>query len=385
MALRWLEGFEDGNTGTIYDRLYTMASAATTFNDDDGAILDGDRAVASDDNVMTTPVLVGTTQNSWIIGFAFRPDDSQEIDDGSNFAYVGLENTDGEQIRIEFIDSVPTSSKPGGLYYKLRIMRGATEIATSDQAFPIGASDELWIYFEFKVTIDNASGSVEGRYRHTRKPSVGSGFTTLTWDASVSSIDTQNQTSTGADRFTLSFDTGSANDTVCFDDLYVCDSTGTKNNDYLGMVLVVAQTCPDGAGGEGDTTDWTLVTATSTGDAIQEPATAVEDDKRLTSDTTAQIHFGDYDALPSDAGDGTIVGIRKDLHGKMETTGSLSIGHMWRKTTATAGQTESGTALAVSSTTTVANSVVLEDDPNTATDWVRADVDTYQYGFKNNG
>ena len=44
-----------------------------------------------------------------------------------------------------------------------------------------------------------------------------------------------------------------------------------------------------------------------------------------------------------------------------------------------------GTALTVDSTTVVAAAVVAEDDPNTLTDWVYADLNTYQYGVKNNG
>ncbi len=382
--LRWLEGFDGVSTLALgHGRLYsnTPVEDTTAVN---GASVDADEAIYNDNTFLTTNALVGSATNSWIIGFAMRPGSSTAIN-GTSIPYVALENSTGEQIRVEFLDFVPTSAKPGGLYYKLRIMRGATEIATSDQAFELSTSDESWCYFEFKVTVDNAAGSVEGRYRWVQKSSREPGYITLTWDASVSSIDTQEQATTGADRFTVSWDSGNSNNHLVFDDIYVCDTTGSKNNDFLGKVVIQQQTITTTGGGDGDTTNWALVTATSTEDALQEPHNSVQDDDRITSDTIGQIHLAQQNSLPTEISDSNIIGVRKDLHGRMETSGTLSIGHMWRKTTATAAQTESGTALSVSSTTVEANTVIAEDDPNTGTDWVNADLDTYQFGVKNNG
>jgi len=388
MALRWLEGFEGANNNeTVHGRIYSNVPT-TASTPQDGASSSVDEAYSDDNSFLTTNALVAPVQNSWIIGFAFRPAHGTTINN-PDVPYVAMENTDGEQIRIEFLQSNPAISKPGGIYYRLRIMRGAVEIATSDQAFNLEGAlvVEGWCYFEFKITIDNSVGAVEGRYRWIQKPSrqAGGVHTTLTWDAAVSGIDTQNQTSAGGDRFTLNTNSGNAGNQTAWDDIYVCDSTGSKNNDFLGKIIIQKHSLPDGAGGEGDTTDWDLVTATSTGDAWEEPHNTNEDDERTTSATTSQIHLGAYDPLPDLISGAPIIGVRKDIHGRMETTGSLDIGHMWRKTTVPSGQIESGTALTVDSTTIVANTVIAEDDPNTATTWVNADLDTYQYGVKNNG
>ena len=48
-------------------------------------------------------------------------------------------------------------------------------------------------------------------------------------------------------------------------------------------------------------------------------------------------------------------------------------------------QTDAGTDLNVNSTSYEGSSAVLEDDPNTATDWDIADMDSYQYGVRNDG
>jgi len=392
MALRWIEGFDAATIDDgMYQRLYDAAASTlnANFTQDDGANFPGDEAVSQDENILVTNALVSPANNTWIVSFAFRADDNIEINDGA-IPYVALNNTDGEQIRVEFLDDVVTDSRPGATaFYRLRIMRGVTEIATSIERFNLGAfSNAEFVYFQFKITIDNAAGVVEGRYTWMNKPTrnPAAGYTTLTWDAAVSSVDTQNQTSTGADRVAISFNSGNTSDNVTFDDIIIMDSTGTKNNDFPGKVAVTRQLTDTAGGGDGDTTSWTLATATSTEDALYEPGhTLIDDDKRLTSDTIGQIHLMQMDALQTEVNGSPIIGCRVDLHGKMETSGSLSIGFMWRKTTATAAQIEFGTALTVSSTTPVAASVIAEDDPNTLTDWVQADMDVMQIGVKNNG
>lgn len=386
MTLRWIEGFDGPTDLTAITRLYDSIGTEV-FAPDDGANVTTDESLSSDSQHITTAALVGSPTNTWIIGFAFRSDDTQELNDG-DFPYASLGNSAGEQVRVEMVDSNPASSKPGGLYYRLRIMRGTTEIATSDQAFYLGQTDGAeWVFFEFKITIDNASGSVEGRYhwieKHSRNPSGA--YTTLTWDAAVTSIDTQEQGTTGADRASLSWDTGNGNDPVTFDDWYVCDNAGSKNNDFLGKIVIQQQIITTTSGGDGDTVEWALVSASSTEDALQVGHGSVEDETRITSENTGDIHLAQMEPLINETSIAKIIGVRKDIHGRMETTGSLGIGHMWRKTTGTPAEVESGTALAVSSTATIANSVVAEDDPNTGTDWVNLDLDSYQFGIKNNG
>lgn len=394
MALLWIEGFDANTTvANMYERLYDAAASSLPSNmvQQDGAEVDLDEAVGSDENILVTNALVGSNQNTWILQFAFRPDDTAEIN-GSAIPYVSLLNSDGEQIRIEFLDVAGATTRPqSNAFYKLRIMRGVTEIASSNEKWAVDTfvvEDTRWQYFQIKITIDNSAGSVEVRESWMRKPSRNPtvGYRTVTWDAAVTSVDTQNQTSTGADRLSISFDSGNTTDPVAFDDFIAMDSTGSKNNDFLGRVVIQRQLMSTSGGGDGDTVDWTLATATTTEDAFQEVGhTIVNDDKRLTSDTVAQIHFGQMDSLPPHISAAPIVGCRMDLHGKMETSGSLGIGFMWRKTTATAAQIEFGTALTVSSTTPVGQAVIAEDDPNTGVTWVNADMDVMQLGCKNNG
>lgn len=385
MALRWIEGWEAVTAKTGLERLYTYTGGALAA--EAGANDPLQSAVSSDEAVLTTPVLTSPVQNSWIIGVAFRSDSISTIDEGS-IPYVALGNTDGEQIRLEFLEWSPSSAKPGGVYYRIRAMRGATILATSDMKWPLApASAESWIFFEFKVTIDNSVGSIAGRFTYMTKQNLNpSGApTVLTWDNSVTSIDTQNQTSAGADRFTVSFDTGNGGDAVAFDDIYVMDSTGSVNNDWVGKIIVEPQSIPSAGGGDGNTVDWDLTGgATSTEDAWQDTLVVVNDDKRVISDVTSEVHLAVVDPLKN-ALNSTIVGVRQDAHIRMETTGDLDIAHRYRKTTATPAETTAGPNRNVTSTTVVGDAHVTELDPNTSLAWVVADLNSYEHGVINNG
>lgn len=384
MALRWLEGWEGATTLTTHHaRLYEVVTGVVGNRRDGASELNGD-SISSSSFVARTFPLVASPENTWIIGIAFRSDHSSAINNGA-IPYVALRNDDGEQLRLEFVDADPASSKPGGNYYKIRAMRGVTELASTVQRFEINfATDELdWIYFEFKVTIHDTTGSFEGRWQYTRKPSLNSGAPfTLTWDAANTNVDTQNQVTAGANRFELAQTTGNSINNVVCDDIYVCDSTGAKNNNYLGKVIIEGQKIA----ANGTTIEWAFVDAANTQQAWDEAATAHDDDSRTTSDTPGQIHLGTVDPLVVMIGaNQTLVGVRHDIIAHMETSGDQDIAHMFRKTTGSPAQVAAGPDLNVDSTTYEGNSAVLEDDPNTATTWAIADMNSYQYGVRNDG
>lgn len=374
MALKWIEGWEAFTNSTVAGYIYNGAAQSGTLTGVDGAEIDIDEAASSTSASVTSPVIAAATQNSWIIGFAFR---GSRDDNFTGNPYVALQNTDGEQIRLEFFDDDPANTKPGGSYYNVRLMRGVTELAATDIGFWMDNSDEAWIYFEFKITISDTVGSVEGRYSYMRKPSVQAAPITLSWDATTTNLDTQNQTSTGADRIEIVW-----NNNV-YDDMYFCDSTGSKNNDYLGRIVIK----PQKPSGDGATVDWALAGgASSTQNAWDETAASVSNDARLSSDTLNEVHLAAVNALAADVASGaTVVGLRQDLIARMETTGNLDLKHRYRKTTATAGETDGASTPNFNTTSYDGSAEVTEDDPNTAVTWVRADLDSYQHGCKNAG
>jgi hypothetical protein len=222
---------------------------------------------------------------------------------------------------------------------------------------------------------------VAGRYSYIQKPQLNpsGGYTTLAWDAANTSLDTQNQTSAGA------LSVGIRMSNCRTDDIYICDGTGSKNNDYIGKIVVAGQK----PSGNGATVEFDLAGgATDTQNAWNEgvtvdPSTGA-DDRRLSTDETDEVHLATVSALSGVAPGAGVVGLRQDLVLRMETSGDLDIAHRYRKTTGTPAETDGG-VFNIDTTGFVVSSDITENDPNTATDWVLADLSSYQHGARNGG
>jgi hypothetical protein len=374
MALRWLEAIQGCQNIAIFGRLYTNTAGGVGVSYTD---MFGRTQFDSSDLTLRTPSLVGSVENTWIIGFGFQIRSGSMGAAPSAFPHVGLRNSAGDQIRLEMVDASDT--KPGGSYYKLRVMRGATELARTVERFSGALIDTRRTYFEFKVVVrTGTNGSFSLRY-HTHKD--GTGFSTATWSAANTGINTANQGTDGADRLTISWTSGNATNRMAFTDLYVCDNTGAKNNDFLGVLYMEAL---DPAS-NGNELDWVLAgSATTIEDALNEGATVqsvAEDDKRITSDTVGDISLVAMSNLSAAILTTTIVGMQVRLYGQMDTTGSRDVQFFYRKTTGTPAQV--GTAiLDLDSTMLVGEADIQENDPNTATNWVIADINGIELGVE---
>ena len=376
MTLRWIEGFERGGDETILSRKYPGALTSATNSSialNDGFSSPSGNYLTSLVDTYQSPPVVGSASNDWIFGFAYRPGNTgaSPVQSGG-IAGIGLANADGEQVRVQVANAA--SSAPQGEGYQLQIVRGSTVLATSNEVFPARGL-RRWIYFEFKITVGD-TGSVEGRYYDRKQKN---GIQMLSWDNSLASVDTQEQSSTGADSIVIHANSGSPSSTH-FDDIYLCDTAGTRNNDYLGPVAITAID----VSGDGDTTQWELTGgATSTEDAWNEPENSqslAEDDKRLKSQSTGAIHLATLDDVEL-VENVTIHGIAYAMHARMETSGSLVLHHRFRKTTGTPAESEAGSHT-VTSTSISCGTSVQEEDPNTGAPWVVADIDGLQLGVR---
>jgi len=376
MALRWIEGFEAARNTTILGRVYENTSGSIISPSNNGHR--GGSAAQSDSWIGTTPDLLGgaADENTWVVHFAFRTAAPTGLDTSQALIpYVALASAAGEQVRLEFVSM--NDSRPGGTYYCLRAMRGATELATSTLCFPATDDDRSWVDFEWKVTVrTSTNGSFELKYTTI----TGAVSQTMTWDASTTGIDTANQGADGADRVTFSFATGNAADDVVFDNILILDSTGSINNDYLGPIYIDALD-PQG---NGDTLEWDLAGgAASLEDAWNEGATTqstVEDDKAVSTDVTSEIELATMTDLLL-LGETTIAGVQVRMYARMEASGTRDIQFLYRKTTGTPAQV--GTAVVtVPSTSMVGFADTQETDPNTAAAWVPADINGLQLGVQ---
>lgn len=229
-----------------------------------------------------------------------------------------------------------------------------TLLGTSAGVIPSGS----YVYIEFKVTIHASAGVMAIRVN-------GVSFLNLTGK------NTQMSGNATANKFVYyqnpSFAPGVTTD---WHDFYVCDGTGSVNNDFLGDIRVDA-TFPNAAG---TNSAWTPNSAVANYTTVDEnPAT--DDTDYNSSSTAGNKDTYNYPAIPPSAG--TVFGVvvqstvRKDDAGSRTTRALVLQG----------GTVYNGATLGVGDTYAI-QTEIFEQDPNTAAPWTVAGVNSAEYGLE---
>lgn len=181
---------------------------------------------------------------------------------------------------------------------------GATGLASTSAGVYTAGTE---VYFEAKVTFNGSTGAVEVRKN---------GTAVLT----ASSLDTTQSANNYANRIYIGAD-GTVNNTAGAnadaDDYYLCDTSGSTNNDFLGDIRVECL-LPSGAG---NSTQWTP-SAGSNYQCVDE--TAVNGD----TDYVSSSNIGDKDTyamgnLSSTAG--TVFGVATKLRARKDDAGTRTL------------------------------------------------------------
>lgn len=373
MTLRKLEGFEGQREITILSRGY--ATATGTIATELGHRGNNNGISSANLLLRTLDLLDGAAdQNTWVLGWAMRLNSTSGLSAAATvIPYFSLRSSAGEQLRVEFVAFNET--KPGGNRYKLRVMRGATTLATSVESFDGNITDNNWTYFEFEASVrTGTNGSFSLRFHDRYRKNI-----VATWSAASTGINTANQGADGADRWELAL-TQSPATSIAVDDMYALDGAGAVNNGKVGEIEIEAID----VSGDGATVQWDLQgAAASLEDAWNETATTqstAEDDKRVSTTTVGEIELAAL-ANPVLIRNVTVVGVETRLSGKMDASGTRDVQFFYRKTTGTPAQVGTKT-VTFSSTSLVTHSDPRETDPNTSAAWVVADIDGLQAGAK---
>lgn len=244
-----------------------------------------------------------------------------------------------------------------GINLKLTV---AGEIALYRSAVLLGTSASVisattWYYIELKVLCDNAAGTYEVR--------VG-GVNVL----SGAGADTQ----AGANAYhdIVQFDTD-ANNFPTWDDIYIADSTGAQNNDFIGNVRIVS-ILPDGD----DTANFD--TASGGGahylDVDENPAD--DDTTYVESNLAGEKDLYDYAAMT--AGLGAIKGL--EVKTICRETDAVNYSLITPIKSNITESDDGGQAIGTTDYTTLTR--VSELDPDTAAAWIKAGVDAAKFGVK---
>lgn len=340
MSLLWIEGFEtfgtvNGDAPVGYLEKYVVDSATTTgVTIQDGRV--GGKSLRLGSNARTFTVPAFGNKTTIVVGFGLKV---------ASFAITQTILTlfDGSTNHIN-IRLVATSGE-------FEIRRSGTTLATTSGA---ALTPNVWGYVELKVTIDDSTGSYELRVNGVN-------------EASASGVDTRNAGNASVDRVQFA-GSASASSNVYFDDIYILDTSGSLNNDFLGSQKVVA-IYPSAAG---DSTQF----APSAGNNYQAVDDNPPDDDStyVESGTSSQLDLYNFD-------DTSLVGVKGvQINARCkETDGTPFSVHLVAKSGATQSD---GSAIAVGSTNYLTRTRIVETDPDTSAAWTDGGIDSAQFGVK---
>jgi hypothetical protein len=239
--------------------------------------------------------------------------------------------------------------------------RGGGEASTPSGGTSLGSSAASVLttgsqYIELKVVIDTGtSGSFEVRIN---------GANVL----SATGINTAGAGSSGWNSFRLGIFGSAAGDGL--DDFYVCDGSGSYNNDFLGDIKVE---CKVASSGDGSNADWTPSTGTDNGAMVDE-ASYDGDTTYNSSSTVSQKDTYNFAALSST---GAVKAVQHGTFARKTDAGLRAICSVARHS----GVDYDGSNVYLGTTYTAVLRV-MEENPGTAAPWTIAGVDGAEFGQK---
>lgn len=350
MALRFSDSFDHYATAQVGQKWTALLDGITwvgTINATGGRnSTQSFRATYANNNSsggylrQTLSSISGTTA---VFGFGFRIDALPGA--ASRTPLVSILDGGTEQVSIDI--------NPAGTLSLYRGSAAGTLLGTSSTALSINT----YYYVELKVVVHATTGTYEIRLNGTNILSGTGANTAGSGVAQWTGVQIGRNYS-GAGAATIQD----------FDDLYVCDGSGTVNNDFLGPIRVKAIY----ADGAGFSTDFTP----SAGSNFQNVDEALTDgDTTYNSEGTA----GDHDTYTFAAIGltGTVKGLQTNLMVRSDGAGAETI----RPKIRISGTDYNGTTVGI--TTSYADSrQVYETSPATSAAWTVAEIDGAEFGIE---
>jgi hypothetical protein len=286
------------------------------------------------------------SQGTWIFGFAYKRPDFTITSQG-----IVAQMLDAGTVQVSLLLNVDG---------RLSVWRGTATAQLATTTLPVIKAG-VWHYIEWKVTIHNTTGAVEVRVDGV---SV----------CSASSQNTRASTNNSANQLRLgggSVVTGAATN-LDYDDVYMCDSSGSLNNDFLGDIRVDAM-LPNG---EGSNSQWTCSTGSTHYQLVDE--SAPNDDTDYLSTAGASNRDSHAMANLPTMTSPVIKGVMQSISAKKDDAGSRNIKSLCKS----GATTSTGTSQALPSSYAYLTQI-WETDPNTAAAWTEANLNAAEFGVEN--
>ncbi len=232
----------------------------------------------------------------------------------------------------------------------------------------------LWYYIEAKTTINTTTGAVTIRVNGLNDIVLTNVNTH--GDESVTASDTTDSVCLYTDlsqggsvtRSGTTISCSVTNNGPVYDDFYLCDTTGSVNNDFLGEVYVNTLF----ANGAGNYTNWTPNTG-SNYTAVNE--VAVNDDTTYVSTNTATTN--DSYAFSNLTITHIVGGLNTNLIARMDDAGPHTVATLVR----ISSTDYVGTAISTTSTYTNLPQIY-ETSPNSGSAWTVSEVNAAEFGIQ---
>ena len=367
MTLLYTQGFEGydvagGRAALEKDFNFSPVIATTEVGLREGRNGNGIAAYHQDQNAPTEgyfgyfiPTAGLSSQDDWIVGLAFY----------NNYSWFSTVASSRSPL-IQFVDSdahimLSVYLAAGTLNVRAGAFSNGTKLGFANALL----STKVWHYVECKVNFHISTGSVVLHVNEEEVMNV-TGVNTTTTD----SLDARPSTiAVGGSGLTQKF---------LIDDIYICDDQGTMNNTFLGDVRI-ERLNPTGVGAtNGSGTEFTPL-AGANWDAVND--VIVDDDSTYVESSTA----GDKDTYEFDVTAETpanIVAVSVKSWVRKTDAGSRNFVHVARS--GTGPNTEDDSAVLYPSVTYRYMESIFETDPVSGVAWLKAEVNTAEFGYKVN-
>jgi len=339
MALLFMDGFDHYATAEILKKWTGMGTSlgGQTIDFSKGRRPGGGAMIISSNGGWAHKLMPGAYA-TLIMGFAFWPNSNGD----ANAYFAEFFESDATHLSLGFNASNQIFVKRGGW--------NGTVLGTASGALPVAA----WSYVEVKMTIHDTAGAVEVRVN---------GVPVLL----LADVDTRQGGSLG--KITnvriggnlFSYSAG-------YDDLYVCDTSGAHNNDFLGDVRIDVLV-PNGLG---TYQDWTPSTGTDHAALVDETTPNTTDYLTgVTPGAKETLTLGD---LPAP---GSVAAVQVCNYLAKADAGAAKTRNLIRS-----GTTDACGPEAALSTSYVYSLSVHETDPATGSVWSTAAVNALEVGVE---
>ena len=335
MALLWVDGFE--NYGTTIGSAPSPTNIVTKkYLGDYESSIDiqtgrdtGYCLLFNDSSIFITTTGL-TTDRTLIIGAAIKIKTAT----GNGYVYTLLDIANSSTgIRLKYANGELS------VYLNTTLINGTSGLSLSAG---------VWYYIEFKVYCDTTAGTYEVR--------VG-GVNVLNGIVNTQYTSTLNYYS----KVRLGVSTAY----LSYDDLYICDSTGTVNNNFLGNCKVETLR-PTGD----SVVTWTPDTGVINYTQIDEQV--IDDDTTYVEATTGKDLY-----TYGNTANTTIQGVMITTDVRQTDATDYTLNNVTKS-----GVTEISDNKFVGATGYTAKTTVVEQDPNTSTPWTQATLNAAEFGVE---